>query len=483
MVPEKKWNSSSPGWPPANRDYSHEPAALAEHPLRISAQGPPSLFGDNHGEVPETRRILAIGVSYRKSPINIREKLCFSPHHLDDSLKTLKRFVPEGAILSTCHRVELYAASNTVEETEGALLRFWSLVQQVQLDEFRPYLYRLTDRDAAEHLFRVSCGLDSAIVGESQVLGQVRQALNRGVATKSMGHVLSAMFRMAVSAGRRARAETGINRNAASIGSAAVEAAKQQFGDLSTARVLLVGTGKMGELAAKSLLNRGASEIAVVGHTAKRARRLALICGSTSTLTQLDDGLRQCDIVITGTSAPHHILLKEAVERAMEQRSRRPLLIIDIAVPRDVEPEVSGVPGVTLLNIDDLQGAVRANLRDRQAEAERAREIIAGELSQFTYWQNVQKVVPTIAALVQRADEIRDMELARTSEVLDRLPEGDRQRIEAMTAAFQKKLLHRSIMLLRMSAAGGDGIEASRMVSTLFGLDHASDCTELEETA
>ncbi len=429
------------------------------------------------------RHILALGLNYRRAPLALRERLAFTGKDLDDSLTELKRYVPEGAILSTCHRVELYAATSDAGEAAGALEAFWKAARRVRPEEFGPYVYRLTDRKAVQHLLTVSCGLDSAIVGESQVLGQVRDALRRGLAAKSMGRVLSTLFRQAVVTGKRARTETGIGRNAASIGSAAVEMARQHFGDLSSARVLLVGAGKMGELAAQSLVDRGAAEIAVVGRTLERAQQLAVRCGSIATLTQLEDGLRGCDIVITGTSAPHPVILKQVVERTMEARQDRPLLIVDIAVPRDVEPEVAGVPGVTLLNIDDLEQTVEANVRGRLAEAADVERIVEDGLAQFGEWMDVLRVVPTITALVRRADEIRDLELTRASGVLERLPEQDRERIEALTLAIQKKLLHRSIMTLRASAAGGDGVEASRVVSDLFGLDEPTGGARSENAA
>jgi glutamyl-tRNA reductase len=252
---------------------------------------------------------------------------------------------------------------------------------------------------------------------------------------------------------------------------------------LTSARVLLVGTGKMGELTAKSLLDRGASEIAVVGHTVERAQRLAMICGSMATLTQMEDGLRTCDIVISGTSAPHYIVLKQHVEQAIQERQGRPLLIVDIAVPRDVEPESADVPGVTVLNIDDLEGIVQTNLNERLSEADNVRQIIAEGLVQFAEWMNVKRVVPTITALTRRADEIRDEELARSSDVLGKLSQEDRRRVEALTRAIQKKLLHPSIMALRTSAASGDGLETSRVVSSLFGLNPADESSGLEEAS
>ncbi len=439
-------------------------------PERSQSHGPIESASENGGR-DRGRHIMALGLNYRRAPIDLRERLAFSGRNLDGSLTEMKRYVPEGAILSTCHRVELYAVASDTTEAGEALETFWEVAKRVRPEEFRPYVYRLTDREAVQHLLTVSCGLDSAIVGEPQVLGQVRDALRRGLAAKSMGRVLSALFRQALVTGKRARTETGIGRNAASIGSAAVEMARQHFGDLSSARVLLVGAGKMGELAAKSLVDSGAAEIAVVGRTPERAKQLAIRCGSIATLTQLEDGLRSCDIVITGTSAPHPVMLKQMVERAMDARRGRPLLIVDIAVPRDVDPEVADVPGVRLLNIDDLEQTVEANVQERLAEAEGVERIIEDGLAQFGEWMDVQRVVPTITTLVRRADEIRDLELARNAGVLERLPEQDRRRIEALTRAIQKKLLHRSIMALRSSAAGGDGIEASRVVSDLFGLD------------
>jgi glutamyl-tRNA reductase len=417
-------------------------------------------------------QILALGLNYKQTPIGLRERLAFPTRGLEESLTELKRCVPaEAAILSTCHRVELYAAASDASETARKLETFWAATKRVRLEEFKPYLYQLAGKEAVEHLLTVTCGLDSAILGDSQVLGQVRNALQRGLATKSLGRVLSVLFRQALTTGKRARTETGIGRSATSVGSAAVEMAKRRFGDLSNARILLVGAGKMGELAAKSLLDRGASDIAVVGRTLERAQRLAVRCGSTATLTQLEDGLRTCDIVITGTSANHKVILKQTVERAMEARGSRPLVIVDIAVPRDVEPDVAEVPGVTLHNIDDLEEIVEANMRLRMAEAESVKPIIEEGVEQFASWMSVLRVVPTISALVQRADEIRSSELARTSDVLERLPERDRRRIEALTLAIQKKLLHPSIMALRKNAADGDGIEAGHRVSGILGLD------------
>ena len=283
--------------------------------------------------------------------------------------------------------------------------------------------------------------------------------------------MVSALFRHAVTTGKRARTETGIGRSSSSVSSAAVELARQTFGDLSLSQVLLVGAGKMGELAARHLLDKGVAGIKVVGRSAERVRELALRCGSNVAMSRLEDALHECDIVITCTSAPHHVIRKELIERTMKERRGRPLFIVDIAVPRDVEPSVADLPGVHLYNIDDLETAVTSNLDERRAEAHNVEPIIQEEADKFESWLNTLRVFPTIKALRRRAEEIRKSELARTSAVLSRLPEADRRRIEALTLAIEKKLLHNTIALLRDQAAAGDGHETDLAVRRLFGLD------------
>lgn len=415
--------------------------------------------------------MVLLGLDHRKTTLALREDLTFPSHELEESLRAMGQYVAEGAILSTCHRVELYAAAPNAQRAEAALKRFWSEQRGVARHEFEPFLYRLAGRKAAEHLFSVACGLDSAIIGEPQILGQVRDALQSGLEEGSIGRVLSALFRQAVATGRRARTETGIGRNAASVGSAAVELAQQTFGELRASRVLLVGAGEMGQLAARNLMDKGAAGIAIVGGTSDRARKLALRCGSAVALSQLEDGLRECDIVITCTSAPHHVVRREMVERAMRERDGRQLFLIDIAVPRDIEPSAGEIKGVHLYNIDDLESTVASNVKERREEARKVAPIVTEDAERFQRWLATQSVVPTIVALRERAEAIRQEELARTSAVLSRLPERDRQRIEALTLAIEKKLLHHPIALLRSHAAEGNGKETNRALRELFGLD------------
>ena len=416
-------------------------------------------------------QIVVLGLNHKWAPLVLRECLAFPSCDLGEALDSLPRYVPEGAILSTCHRVELYAAAPNASRAAAGLKRFWSEQRAVSNWEFEPHLYTLTGRKAVEHLFAVACGLDSVVIGEPEILGQVRVALREAMERRAAGKVVSALFRHAVTTGKRAHTETGIGRSSSSVSSAAVELARQTFGDLSLSQVLLVGAGKMGELAVKHLLDKGVAGIKVVGRSAERVRELALRCGSSVAMSRLEDALQQCDIVITCTSAPHYVVRKELIERTMRERRGRPLFIVDIAVPRDVEPSVADLPGVHLYNIDDLESAVATNLDERRAEALNVEPIIKEEADKFESWLNTLRVFPTIKALRRRAEEIRMTELARTSAVLSRLPEADRKRIEALTLAIEKKLLHNTIALLRDHAAAGDGHETDLAVRRLFGLD------------
>ncbi|MDE3095373.1 MAG: glutamyl-tRNA reductase [Chloroflexota bacterium] len=417
-----------------------------------------------------TMQVALLGTSRQTSPLDLRERLAFSPGELGMALDAMKASVAEGVILSTCHRVELYAAAPGTGGLRAALIRYWARQRGVSAATLTKHVYYAEGEDAARHLFAVAAGLDSAIVGEPQILGQVRDAVEQGEA-HGAGPVLGALFHRALAAGKRARSETGVGRNATSISSAAVELARRTFGDLRASRVLLVGTGKMGELAAKNLLARGVGGLAVAGRTPERARKLALECGSAVALSELEEALPRSDIVISCTSAPHHVIRREMVERVMRGRRGRPLFLIDIAVPRDIDPAVAAVPGVRLYNVDDLETAVAANVRARRVEAHAAARIVEAEAAGFAAWLAARRAVPTIAALHERAEAIRRAELARTSSVLRRLPDADRVRIESLTLALEKKLLHHAITRLRAEAEAGDGREADRAVRALFALD------------
>jgi glutamyl-tRNA reductase len=422
---------------------------------------------------------VVLGVNHKRAPLVLRECLAFPACDLGPALEAMRGYVPEGAILSTCHRVELYAASEDVNHARAQLKRFWSEQRGISTWEFEPHLYYLEGRKAAEHLFNVACGLDSAIIGEPQIVRQVRDTLQQGIERRSVGAVLAALFRQALIAGKRARTETGIDRKAASLSYAAVELARRTFGDLRQSRVLLIGAGKMGELAAKNLIDQGVPEIVVVGRTPERAQQLALRCGNAIALERLEEALRDCDIVLTSTNAPHQVITRRMLEGVMRERGGRPLFLIDIAMPRDIEASAGELPGVHLYNVDDLEDTVSTNLKERRAEARKVAPIVEEEVAAFERWLATQRVVPTIIALRERAEAIRQEELERTSAVLARLSEEDRRRIEALTLSIAKKLLHQPIAHLRAEAIAGDGLVSSQALRQLFGLelDSTADAT------
>jgi glutamyl-tRNA reductase len=427
--------------------------------------------GQHCGGPSGVMRIALLGASNKRTSLDCRERIAFPPCDVGPALDAMKSYVPEGAILSTCHRVELYAAAPSAAGLREALARFWCDQRNVSRQDLDEQVYYLEDEEAAAHLLSVASGLDSAILGEPQILGQVRWALESSLEHHSAsGAALAGLFQQAVSVGRRVRNETKIGRNAASVSYAAVELARQVAGDLRESHVLLVGAGKMGELAAKNLISKGVAGLAVVGRSPERARQLALECGSAVALAELEDALPNSDIVISCTSAPHHVIRREMIERVMRERPERPLVLLDIAVPRDIEPAVGEIDGVRLYNIDDLDAVVTANMSERMAEAGKVRAIVEDEVHAFGRRLAARRAVPTIVALREHAEEIRQEELARTSDVLARLPEADRRRIEALTLAIEKKLLHQPIALLRAEAASGDGHETDLAVRKLFGL-------------
>jgi glutamyl-tRNA reductase len=412
-----------------------------------------------------------LGTSNKTSELALRERLAFPPYDLAPAVACLGDAVPHGIILSTCQRVEIYVAAPTLAGVRTAVRRFWKDQRGVSLKDIDAHTSWLEDEAAVEHLFLLASGLDSMIVGEPQILGQVRTALEVGLEQQTAGHTLAGLFRAALTVGKRARNETAIGRNAASISSAAVELAAQTVQDLTSARVMLVGAGKMGELAAKNLVSKGVAGLAVVGRSPERAQRLALECDGAVAMTQLEDALPGSDIVISCTNAPHQIISKEQVERVMASRPERPLVLIDIAVPRDIDPAAGDVPGVHLCNVDDLDATVAANLNERIGETDRVKAIVEEEVLEFQQWLAVRRAVGTIAALRNYAEEIRQSELARTSAVLDRMSDEDRRRIEALTLAFEKKLLHKTISMLRAEAANGNHRHAESAVRQLFALD------------
>jgi glutamyl-tRNA reductase len=404
-------------------------------------------------------RIVLVGVSHHRAPVELRERAALGRDQAAELAGVLKGEAGEAVCLSTCNRTELYLADESGEDAErraeAALLGLES--------ELGPALYRLGDEAAALHLFRVAAGLDSMVPGEGEILGQVRAAYDAG----APGPVLDRLFRQALHAGRKARVETAIGESPASVSSAAAALAEQVFGDLRGRKVLVVGAGKIGDLAARNLLSRGADIAWIANRTADRAASLAeRFGGEALPLEGVEEQLASADVVISSTSATGWVLERSQVERVVPARRGRPLFLIDLAVPRDLDPSIHELEGCYLYDIDDLQAVVAETLAGRRREAERAEAIVAEEAERFREWQASLDVVPAIASLRARAEEIRAAELRRA-----KLSESERRAAESVTAAVLNKLLHLPTIRMKEAAAAADGVIYADAVRHLFGLE------------
>ena len=404
-------------------------------------------------------KIVLVGVSHHRAPVELRERAALGREQAAELARRLTGGSGEAVCLSTCNRTELYladeAGADAERRAEAALLALEA--------DLGPALYRLHDEAASLHLFRVAAGLDSMVPGEGEILGQVRTAYEAG----ATGPILDRLFRQALHAGRKARVETAIGESPASVSSAAAALAEQVFGDLRGRKVLVVGAGKIGDLAARNLLSRGATIAWVANRTADRAAELAERFGSDALrIEQVDEQLADADVVISSTSAPGWILERAQVERVLPARKGRPLFLIDLAVPRDLDPSIHELDGCYLYDIDDVQAVVAETLAGRRREAERAEAIVAAEAERFREWQASLDVVPAIASLRARAEEIRTAELDRA-----KLNESERRAAESVTAAVLNKLLHLPTIRMKEAAAAADGVIYADAVRHLFGLE------------
>ncbi|MBA3944998.1 MAG: glutamyl-tRNA reductase [Herpetosiphonaceae bacterium] len=420
--------------------------------------------------------IVVVGVDHHTAPVEVREQLAFRPSALPEVLAqlTVAAHAPllEAVILSTCNRVEVYGVTHDddVAAVQGALIAFLHRFHNLHPATHAALFTCRQDTEAVQHLFNTTCGLNSLIVGEPQIQGQVRTAYQVSSEAQTSGPILHALFRHAVEAGRRVRTETGIDRNAVSVSQAGVELARRVLGSLQQARILLVGSGKMSELAAKKLLDNGAQSITLVNRTVEKAYQLAQVWGGeVLAFEQLPQALCGADVVITSTSAPHTVIHTEHVVAAVANRST-PLIMIDLAVPRDIDEAVAAVPGARVYNIDDLAQVVATNLDRRRSELRAVEAIVASEVDRFNQWLSARAVVPTLNDLREQAEAIRQGELAKALKRLGPLDERERQIVEALTQGIVNKLLHQPTVRLKHEAAQGNGVAYAAALQTLFGL-------------
>lgn len=420
--------------------------------------------------------VLLLGANHDTAAVAVRECLTIPPDRITSALRFLSSSVGEIVLISTCNRTEFYAVNPRV--AEPALRRFLYDHSGLAPGEIDHALYRMEGDEAVRHLLRVSCGLNSMILGEPQILGQVRDAWKIAHEAKSIGPVLDALFRSAINAGKAARARTGISRGAVSVSHAAVEFARERFGTLADKRVLVVGAGETGALVARNLRSNGAAEILVANRTVARAEELAMaLRGRAYGFDGLPSAMREADIVISCTGAADPVLTRGLVESALIEREE-PLLAIDIAVPRDIEPAVGYLPHVTLCDLDHLQQRMAANVQERQAAAAKVEEAVEEHVWQFASWYAGHLAGPTIRAMRERADTVRREQLERTMRRLSHLDGSDRETLRIFSEQLMNALLHDPVSSLWDPERGPSNAEALR---ELFGLDDVTFADEDED--
>lgn len=432
--------------------------------------------------------ILVVGLSHKTAPVEIRERVAFPPTSMEKPLKEMIDLpaVVEGMIVSTCNRVELYATSRHPEAAKAQLRRFLAAYHGIAPEALETHLYDFEGEEAIRHVFRVSSSLDSMVLGEPQILGQIKTAYGYAAEHKTVGLILNRFLHKAFSVAKRVRTETEIASNAVSVSFAAVELARKIFGSLDGKTVMLIGAGEMCELAARHFINNGISSVLVTNRTFERASKLAEeFRGRAVSFDDFPQHLQQVDIVLTSTGAPTFILGPKKVEEVIRQRKNKPMFFIDIAVPRDIDPRVNDIPNVYLYDVDDLQGVVQANLKERHKEAKKAEAIIDQEIGQFYRWLAALEVVPTIVSLRSRLEDIRLGELEKTFSSLKELGPKERRAIEAMSAAIVNKILHQPITVLKMAQndVSGDGyVDAVRTLFDLAPPPAGGEMTSLDES-
>jgi len=421
-------------------------------------------------------QICVVGANHRTTPSAIRGQLAIGARQLHDALLSLHDYAPQRIILCTCNRTEIYSIAQE-ESPELASIKFLEARSNLSQADLLPHIYVYHGDAAVKHLFRVASGLDSMIIGEFEILGQVRRALEEAKKTRLVGLPLQHLFRHAVRVGRRVRAYTDISKNALSVSSVAVDLAARSVGDIGNCKVVVIGAGEAGQLAAKASREHGASQIVVVSRSPEKGRALAsLLEGTWFPMEKLGQELATCDIAISCSGAPHTVLKLDLVAEVMNTRPEHPLVIIDIAVPPDVEYQVRQLKNIFLYDIDALINVSNSNRKQREREILKATEIIDDEVKKFiSYWQELE-VRPVISALVKKSEEIRQAKLGMTFKKLPHLTDEERAQLEAMTKAIVKKMLHKPIQCLKSNNHKNEG--HLEIIKELFSLDDAEALDE-----
>lgn len=419
--------------------------------------------------------IIVVGLSHKSAPIEVREKLNFPENTLPDALRKLMSYegVRESLIVSTCNRVEIYACVQDSVTGVDRIKQFISDYHGLSRESLDQSLYVYPDAQGVRHTFRVASSLDSMVVGEAQILGQLKDAFDISLKTKTTSTILNKLIKKAISVAKRVRTETKLAEGAVSISTAAVELAKKIFGELEGKTVMLLGAGEMAELAAQHLLGNGVKNIMVANRTFERAEELALeFKGDAIRFEHFPDAMVMIDILICATGAPKYVVNRDMIAKAVKERRHKPIFLIDISNPRNIDPEVDKEDNVYLYDIDDLQSKVDVNTEGRAAEAAKAEELIALEVETYLQWERALDAVPTIVDLREKVEDFRKRECDKTLSSLNTITDDQKRAIEAMSQAIVNKLLHAPLVVLKQAASTpGEGDATIAVARRLFNLD------------
>ncbi|UZJ80395.1 glutamyl-tRNA reductase [Fictibacillus sp. KU28468] len=427
--------------------------------------------------------ILVAGLNYKTAPVEIREKVAFNPNEMDQALKALRerKSILECTIVSTCNRTEVYAVVDQIHTGRYYMKSFLAEWFSIDTNELNPFLFIREEEIAVEHLFRVAAGLDSMVLGETQILGQVRDSFLLAQQEGTTGTIFNHLFKQAITLAKRSHSETEIGENAVSVSYAAVELAKKIFGGLEKKDILIVGAGKMGELTAKHLHSNGVASVHVVNRTFEKASELAgRFEGTAHPVEHLTSVLAHADIVITSTGSDSYVITKEMVQSVLKQRKGRPLFMVDIAVPRDLDPSLDELESVFLYDIDDLEGIVEANLAERKKEAEKIEIMIEEEIIGFHSWVNMLGVVPVITALREKALAVQAETMQSIERKMPQLTDREKKVLSKHTKSIVNQLLRDPIVRIKEQAGEPGADQALEFFTKIFALEEEVKRQELK---
>ncbi|MGE8206066.1 glutamyl-tRNA reductase [Heyndrickxia sp. NPDC080065] len=418
--------------------------------------------------------IVAVGLNYKTAPVEIREKLSFNEADLSAAMTALKnkKSILENVIVSTCNRTEVYAVVDQLHTGRYYIKDFLSEWFHIDKEEFSPYLFIYEQEGAMEHLFNVICGLNSMVLGETQILGQVKNSFFIGQEVSSTGTIFNQLFKQAITVAKKAHSETEIGSNAVSVSYAAVELAKKVLGDLKNKHVLVVGAGKMGKLAIENLYGSGATKVSVINRTFEKAQDLAKqFHGKAKTLQELQCAIMEADILISSTGAKDYVVTKDMMMAIERMRKGRPLFMVDIAVPRDLDPKIAELESVFLYDIDDLEGIVEANLAERKKAAEKIMILIEKEIVQFNEWVNMLGVIPVITALREKALSIQEETMKSIDRKMPNLTERERKILSKHTKSIVNQLIKDPVSQAKEIAVQPNAAEQLELFKKIFNIE------------